>query len=261
MVRRVGVTLAAAAIGVVLWHLVALGAGWVRGVDFPTPWDTAARLWDLVRGRPLADHLLYRHLLDSLARWGLGFAIAAAAGVGYGLVAGWYRGVERLTLPLVHTLQLIPGLAWIPVALLLFGIGQRATVFMIAVTAFVPVAINALAGVKQVDETYVRAARMLGARGPLLLRRVLVPGALPHILSGLRTGLGNGWRVLVAAEMIVGAGTGLGYVIIQARWTLDYASALACVVVIATIGLVVERGIFRTLEQRTVERWGLPRSG
>jgi ABC-type nitrate/sulfonate/bicarbonate transport system permease component len=260
MARRVGMALAAAAIGLALWQVVAMGAGWARGVEFPTPWTTASRLAELVRGRPLAGHLLYRHLLDSLARWGLGFAIAAAAGIGYGLVAGWRPTVERLTMPLVHTLQLVPGLAWIPVALLLFGLGETATIFMIAVTAFGPVAINALAGVKQVDATYVRAARMLGARGTLLLGRVLVPGALPHILSGLRTGLGNGWRVLVAAEMVVGTGTGLGYSIIQARWTLDYGSALACLAVIAAIGLVVERVVFRTLEARTIERWGLARN-
>jgi ABC-type nitrate/sulfonate/bicarbonate transport system permease component len=79
------------------------------------------------------------------------------------------------------------------------------------------------------------------------------------MLSGLRVGLGNGWRVLVAAEMIVGAGTGLGYSIIQARWTLDYTSAFGCIVVIGVIGLVVEQFVFVPLETRTVEQWGLPR--
>ena len=89
--------------------------------------------------------------------------------------------------------------------------------------------------------------------------QVLLPGSLPAILSGLRIGLGNGWRVLVAAEMIVGTGTGLGYSIIQARWTLDYASAFACLGVICVIGLVFEQFIFNPLEQRTIERWALDR--
>lgn len=183
----------------------------------------------------------------------------AAAGVTFGLLAGWWGPLERLASPAVHVLQLIPGLAWIPVALLLFGIGERATVFMIAMTTFPPVAISVLGGAKRVDATYLRAARMMGARGSALLLRVLLPGALPQVLSGLRVGLGNGWRVVVAAEMIVGTGTGLGYSIIQARWTLDYASALACVAVICLIGLVVERVVFLPLERRTVEQWGLPR--
>ena len=164
-------------------------------------------------------------------------------------------------MPCVHMLQLIPGLAWIPVALLIFGVGEKATVFMIAMTAFTPVAINVHGGVKRVDEVYVRAARMMGARGGDLFVHVLIPGALPHILSGLRVGLGNGWRVLVAGEMIVGAGTGLGYAIIQARWTLDYASAFACVVIICVVGLVLERLVFMPLERRTVEQWGLRRQG
>ena len=86
---------------------------------------------------------------------------------------------------------------------------------------------------------------------------MLLPGALPHILSGLRIGLGNGWRVLLAAEMVVGAGTGLGYSIIQARWTLDYSSAFACLLVILGIGLTVEHLVFAPLERWTVERWRL----
>ena len=99
----------------------------------------------------------------------------------------------------------------------------------------------------------------MGAGKKALFLQVLLPGSLPAILSGLRIGLGNGWRVLVAAEMIVGTGTGLGYSIIQARWTLDYTSAFACVGVICAIGLVFEQFIFNPLEQRTIERWALDR--
>jgi len=244
---------------VVAWYALAFGVSHARGVQFPTPGTTLVTLVELLAGRPLADHSLYAHVRDSLVRWSLAFVIAALFGIVYGLVAGGSRTVEQLTVPIVHVLQLIPGLAWIPVALLLFGIGRRATLFMIAVTAFAPVAINVLAGVKCVDVTYIRAARMLGARRRTVLLRVLLPGALPQILTGLRIGLGNGWRVLLAAEMVVGTGTGLGYSIIQARWTLDYAAAFACLVLICLIGLFVERFLFARLERRTIERWGLSR--
>jgi ABC-type nitrate/sulfonate/bicarbonate transport system permease component len=198
--------------------------------------------------------------MASLLRWGIGFVVAATAGVLFGLAAGWWRSLERLVMPSVHTLQLVPGLAWIPVAILLFGIGDGATLFMIAITAFPPVAINVVNGVKRVDEMYVRAARMMGATNGMLFFRVLVPGALPHIVSGLRVGLGNGWRVLVAAEMVVGTGAGLGYAIIQSRWTLDYTGAFVCLTIICVLGLVVEQLIFVPLERRTIERWGLQRA-
>lgn len=258
--RRLWTAVGAAALVVALWYGTAAAVGFVRGVEFPTPWETLRRLAGLLGGQALSGHGLYRHALHSLLRWAGGFALAAAGGITYGLLAGWHPTLRRLTVPTVHVLQLIPGLAWIPAAILLFGIGERATVFMIAVTAFAPVAINVLAGVERVDATYIRAARMMGARGAGLLLRVLIPGALPQILSGLRIGLGNGWRVLVAAEMIVGTGTGLGYSIIQARWTLDYPSAFACVAVICVIGLVVERLVFAPLQRRTVEKWELPRT-
>jgi ABC-type nitrate/sulfonate/bicarbonate transport system permease component len=241
----------------VAWFAVAEIVSQFRGAAFPSPLTTGRALTELLAGKPLAEHNLYRHVLDSLSRWGIGFAIAAAAGVTYGLAAGRSPQTERITLPIVHILQLIPGLAWIPVALLLFGIGAGATVFMIAATAFAPIAINVTDGVKRVDATYLRAARMLGAGGWRLIGGVLVPGALPQILCGLRTGLGSGWRVLVAAEMIVGTGTGLGYSIIQARWTLDYPSAFACLVIICAVGLLIEHGLFARLEQATVARWRL----
>ena len=250
-------------IGLVLvaWFVVAELVSGLRGVDFPSPWTTGKALLALLVGKPLAAQSLSRHLMDSLCRWGIGFVIAAAAGLVYGLAAGCSERIGHITLPVVHMLQLIPGLAWIPVALLLFGIGAQATVFMIAATAFAPIAINVTDGVKRVDATYLRAARMLGAGGWQLVGGVLLPGALPQILCGLRVGLGSGWRVLLAAEIIVGTGTGLGYAIIQSRWTLDYPAAFACLAVICAIGLLIEHCLFARLERATVNRWRLSSSG
>ncbi len=261
IVSNLAFTAGTVLLGGILWQIVAVIVSSARGVDFPTPVMTAGHLARLLTGEDLVDQSIYRHIEDSLRRWVTGFSLAAACGLAFGLAAGREGVFRRLTLPLVHCLQLVPGLAWIPVALLLFGISEKTTVFMIAVTAFPPVAINVLAGVKEVDATYLRAARMLGARGTTLVFRVLLPGALPHILSGLRVGLGNGWRVLLAAEMVVGTGTGLGYSIIQSRWTLDYISAFACLAVIMFIGLAVERLVFANLERWTIERWRLRDSG
>jgi ABC-type nitrate/sulfonate/bicarbonate transport system permease component len=242
---------------ILIWQGTAIVVHVYRHVAFPNPWETTLTLFHLLAGTPLADHPIYLHIRDSLGRWLLGFGIASISGIAYGLVAGWSRSFKDATYLILHILQLIPGLAWIPVAILCFGIGETATIFMIAITAFTPIALNVLSGVEQLDTTFVRAARMLGANGRALLFHVLLPGALPNILSGLRIGLGNGWRVLVAAEMIVGTGTGLGYSIIQARWTLDYRAAFACLMVICLIGLLVEHLIFNPLEKATVSKWNL----
>lgn len=239
------------------WEGVAVLIELKRQVAFPTPWEVGRTLGALLTGAPLAEAPLGRHIGDSLLRWLAGFGIASTAGIGYGLLAGWSKQFRGATLPILHVLQLIPGLAWIPVAILCFGIGEAATVAMIAVTAFTPIALNVLSGVLQLDETLLRAARMMGATGKTILLRVLLPGALPATISGLRIGLGNGWRVLVAAEMVVGTGTGLGYAIIEARWTLDYASAFSCIGIICLIGLLVEHLLFKPLEERTIARWYL----
>ncbi len=244
---------------ITVWQCVAMLVTAWRSVPFPTPWDTLTRLWSALAGETLVDHSLFRHTLDSLARWVVAFLCASISGVVFGVSAGWWRLLEKMSMPAIHILQLIPGLAWIPVAILLFGVGENATFFMIAVTAFAPVAISVVSGVKRVEVGYVRAAEMLGADRKTVFLKVLLPGALPHILSGLRIGLGNGWRVLVAAEMIVGTGTGLGYAIVQSRWTLDYASAFVCIVIICLVGLAMERLVFSPLEKKTVERWGLAR--
>jgi len=255
--RRITAVVAPAALIWAVWQLTAVLVTWRRGIPFPTPWETIVRLAELARGVPMLKHSVYRHTWDSLVRWATGFTISATLGLLLGLLAGWRRSIERVLFPVFYAIQLIPGLTWIPVALLLFGVGEKATIFMIAATVFSPVAINVLVGVRQIDEKYVRAARMMGVEGGRLFFQVLVPGALPNILSGLRIGLGNGWRVLVAGEMVVGAGTGLGYSILQARWTLDYTSAFACVVIICLIGFCVENLIFRPIERCTTDRWGL----
>lgn len=245
---------------IISWQLVAALVTYLRGVPFPTPWTTSLRLIAVFFGDLVINNSIYRHIIDSTSRWVIGFGLAAFCGIGFGLMAGWWHFFDRLTRPTVYVLQLVPGLAWIPVALLLFGVGEKATFFMIYITAFAPIAINVVDGVKRVDEHYIRAAQMLGTRGKTLFFRVLLPSALPQIISGLRVGLGNSWRVLVAAEMIVGTGTGLGYSIIQARWTLDYTSAFVCIFVICLVGLFIERFVFISLERHTIQRWGLSRT-
>lgn len=244
---------------VLIWQGVAEFALWQRGVPFPTPWQTVLRLLEMVSGSTMAGQTLGVHLMDSLRRWLIGFIIAATLGIAFGLLAGRFRTMEIATARIPQTLLLVPGLAWVPVAILLFGVGENATIFMIALAAFAPVAVTVLSGIRAVDNSVIRAARMLGANSGTLFFRVLVPAALPSILVGLRLGLGTGWRVLVAAEMVVGTGTGLGYSIIQSRWNLDYTSSFACIVVVCALGLAIEQILMQFVENRTLQHWSSPR--
>jgi len=256
-VKKLFLALLPLAIVLLIWQAAAQTVLMLRGVAFPTPWETFARLAQLAGGDRLSNHSLWAHIAGSLKRWLIGFGIAAFLGIGYGMIAGRVRWLEKATARIPQMLLLVPGLAWIPVAILMFGIGESATVFMIAVSAFAPIAINVLAGIKNIDIGLIRAAEMMGAGKNALFFRVLIPASLPALLSGLRIGLGTGWRVLVAAEMVVGTGTGLGYAIIQSRWTLDYASSFACIAVICLIGLLFEHVFLKQLERQTVERWAL----
>jgi ABC-type nitrate/sulfonate/bicarbonate transport system permease component len=244
-------------VAVMAWYAVATAVQTLRDVDFPTPLDTAERLVALFAGERLSERSIYRHIRDSLLRLTIGFGIGAAAAVVTGVAAGSRETLRSIVAPLLHALQLVPSLAWIPVALLLFGVGEMSTVFMIVMAVLTPVAICVMDGVSRVDTQYIRAARMLGAEEKTVFLHVLLPASLPALITGLRLGLGHGWRVVVAAEMIVGTGTGLGYSIIEARWTLDYASAFACVAVICAIGLLFERFVFERIETVTIKRWTL----
>jgi len=238
-----------------LWHVTAAGITAWHDVPFPTPRQTVCRFIELLNGQRLAEHTIFQHITVSLSRWLSAFGIAALSGTLYGIMAVRWKWFEQLTAPLPQILLSVPGLAWIPLAILVFGIGEMATLFMICITAFAPIALATVKGIKQVDISYIRAAKMLGANNNNLFFKVMIPAALPALVSGLRVGLGNSWRVLVAAEMVVGSGNGLGFSIIEARWTLDYTAAFACIMIICCIGLIFEHGIFRTLERRTLERW------
>lgn len=243
-----------------VWSALALVVSWWRSVPFPSPVSTALQLWSLIQGTPLLEYSVYTHMAVSLRRWALGYALAVVVGVGYGLIAGRWPVLARLTSGIPRLLLLIPGLAWIPVSILLFGVGETATVSMIFLTAFAPIAINVCSGLANVDQNLIRAARMLGAGPSTLFFKVLLPAALPAILCGLRLGLGTAWRVLVAAEMVIGTGQGLGYAIIQARWNLDYTSSFACIALICALGVILEYLFLGSLEQKTLQRW-TPRKG
>jgi ABC-type nitrate/sulfonate/bicarbonate transport system permease component len=240
-----------------IWQLIALWVTQTRGVPFPTPISTCQRLISLVLGNLLYEKTIGHHLVTSLFRWGMGYMISVVIGLSIGMTFGIYRLIHDLFMPTVYIIQLIPGLAWIPITLLLFGLGEGATIFMISMTALAPIIISTTGGIRSVPPIYTNVAKMLGLSQSQVFLHVLLPASLLSIINGLRIGFANGWRVLIAAEMVVGVSTGLGYSLMQARWSLDFEAALVCVFIICTVGLIVEKLLFARIERKILQRQGL----
>jgi NitT/TauT family transport system permease protein len=170
---------------------------------------------------------------------------------------GRARLAEDVLLPLVSIAAPIPGVAYAPLFLLWFGLGNFSAVLLVAFVSSFPIIFNTWTGVKAVKEIWVRAAQAMGADERRLFRQVILPGALPYILSGLRLGLAQAWRILVVVELLAAVPWGLGWLIFGAREFLNTDVMLAGIVVIGVIGLGLENLVFRRIEQLTVVRWGM----
>jgi NitT/TauT family transport system permease protein len=170
---------------------------------------------------------------------------------------GRWRLAEDLVLPLVSMGAPIPGIAYAPLFLLWFGLGNLSTILLVAFVSAFPIIFNTWTGVKAVKDVWVRAALAMGADDRRLFHKVILPGALPYILGGLRLGLAQAWRILIGVEMLAAVPWGLGWMIFGAREFMNTDVMLAGVLVIGAIGLALEKLIFQRLEDFTVVRWGM----
>ncbi len=207
----------------------------------------------LIVGIP-PGNLLHNHMLYSLYRVALGYAIAAILAIPLGLLMGWSPPLLRMTRSLFEVVRPIPPLAWIPIAILWFGIGIKSAAFIIFLGAFFPIFLNTISGVLSIHPILIEAARTLHAKEKDIFLKVLLPGAVPSIFVGMRIGVGIGWMTLVAAEFTgVKEGYGLGYMIMTARDIQRPDEILAGMFVIGVIGLLIDIGL-RTVESRMI-RW------
>ena len=233
-----------------LWEAVA-HAGLFPTRFFP-PLGTIAATF----ARLTVSGVLPHHAFDTIVRLIAGFALAAVFGVAVGIMMGRSRRAEDILLPLVSIGAPIPGLAYAPLFLLWFGPGNVSAVALVAFVSAYPIIYNSWTGVKAVKEIWLRSAQAMGADSRRLFRHVVVPGALPYIVTGLRLGLAQAWRILVAVEMLAAVPWGLGWLIFGAQEFLNNVM-LAGIVVIALIGLALEKLVFQRLEEFTVVRWGM----
>jgi ABC-type nitrate/sulfonate/bicarbonate transport system permease component len=217
----------------------------------PAVQDVAAALWELAVKGELAVHVL-----ASLWRLLLGVALGVATGVIGGFVVGLNRPIAEFLSPLIVFFNAISGIVWLPLVIGWLGIGTALAVFLIWNTVFFIVFQNTVLGVQLVPQVYEQGVQALGGGRWETLRSVILPGALPYILTGLRSGLGFGWRALIAAEL-VGATTGLGQMIFGATEYHRSDIIIGGCLLIGLIAIAMDRWLLLPIEQRTIQRWGL----
>jgi len=210
--------------------------------------------------RLLNKGILLSSAASTLNRLLLGFLISGVVGVFVGILMGRYRVIEETLLPLISFIYPIPGIAYAPLFVLWFGLGDLPSILLISFASVFPVIMNTWKGVKAVKPVWIRSATVMGAKESDIFRKIVLPGALPFILSGLRLGLAAAWRILVAVEMLMSVKIGLGWMIFGSQTFLNTDVMLATIILIGLIGVLMEKQIFERIERRTVVRWGMVRS-
>jgi NitT/TauT family transport system permease protein len=251
VLREVWPRLAAVAIIVVLWQLM-YQSGFFDKVSLPSP----VQVWDsLVHNT--ANGKIPRATEASLFRLVIGFAISVAAGTIFGLLEVASGFFERSFGSLIIGLQSLPSIAWLPLAILWFGLNETAVLFVVVIGSFPAVALATLNSVRQVPPLLQRAGQTLGAKGWRLYRHVVLPAAIPGYVSGLQQGWAFAWRSLMAAELIATGALGLGQLLNSSREFLDTGTVIAVMVVIVVIGMFVDLAVFGTIDVRIRSRRGL----
>jgi NitT/TauT family transport system permease protein len=232
------------------WELLSRLGPWPPWL-FPGPLEVGARLWAIA-----LDGRLAAAAARSLARLGQGYALSVAIGVPLGITMARSAGLRAGLRPLVMGLQALPSICWLPLAMLWFGLSERAIVFVVVMGSLLAISIATEDAVSGVDPVLLRAAGTLGIRGARFHAGVLLPAALPGILTGLKLGWSFAWRALMAGELLFVAG-GLGQLLQTGRELLDAALVMGVMVAIVAIGVIVDRVLFRFAELAVRRRWGL----
>lgn len=249
--RKVVLPLVTAAVLLVAWHFAVRFSG---TKIFPSPLAVARAVITLGE-----KSLLWRYIGDSLMRVAAGYTLAVILGIPCGILLGWYPRLARAFNPLIQMMRPISPLAWMPLAVIWFGVSNLAPIFLIFLASFFPIVVAAMNGVRDVPPVFLQAGRNFGLTPAQQMRQIVFPAVLPRILVGLRISFGVAWLVLVAAEMIA-VDSGLGYLIIDARNAgKRYDLVVAGMLLIGVIGLFLDFVIRRTERLKWV-RWGFKQS-
>ena len=251
MLRRAAVTLALAA---AVYQAIAMS-----GLFAPVLVPSLERVViAFVTG--ITDGTMLAHAGATLYRVAVGFSLAVAIGVPLGILMARFRLVENFFMPLVSALMPIPSLAWVPVFILWFGLGNTVAILIVFYAAMFPLLVNTWTGVRAVNPLWLRAAGAMGANERALFWKVMLPGAFPFVITGLRQAFLRAWIAVVGAEMLAASDWGLGWIIFDAKEFLNADVMLASLALIGLIGFAFERLVFGSLERITVQRWGMVRA-
>jgi NitT/TauT family transport system permease protein len=252
--RSAAIAIVTLAVAALIYDAVAR-TGYFPPVLMPTIPKIGAKLLEV-----LLDGTMLMHTAGTLARVLFGLTLAVAVGLPLGILMGRFKPVENFVMPLASALMPIPSLAWVPVFILWFGLGNTVAVLIVFYAALFPMLLNTWSGVRAVNPIWLRAAGAMGADEHALFWKVIVPGASPFIITGLRQAFLRAWIAVIGAEFLAASDFGLGWVIFDAKEFLNADLMLASLAVIGAIGFVFERLVFGSIEKATVQRWGMVRS-
>jgi len=235
---------------IVVWQIISMAGVWPDNI-FPTPYEVAEDL-----AYSAADGSLFYGIATSMWRLSIGLAIAIGGGVVLGIFMARVEVINQTVGSLVLGLQSIPSIAWVPLAILWFGLTDGGIIFVTAIGAIFAVTINTYTGVKNIDPHYIEAARNMGAKGSQLITAVLIPAAFPYMISGFKQGWAFAWRGVIGAELLFSF-LGLGFLLNAGRSLNDVSQVISIMIVIMIIGLVIDSVVFKKLENKVMSRWGL----
>ena len=250
MRKYLGKKIAFYVIIVVVWQIVASANIWPNNI-FPSPLEVGE---DLVY--TAADGSLFYGIGTSLVRLMIGLAIAISGGILLGIFMARVETVNQTIGSLVLGLQSVPSIAWVPLAILWFGLTDVGIIFVTAIGAVFAVTINTYTGVKNIDPNYIAAARNMGAKGTQLITNVLIPAAFPYMISGFKQGWAFAWRGVIGAELLFSF-LGLGFLLNVGRQLNDVSQVISIMIVIMVIGILIDGFVFKRLENKVMSRWGL----
>lgn len=220
---------------------------------FPQPIEVFKTMWYLA-----ADNTLFIAITSSLQRLVAGYLLSVVIGVAIGLVIVKYKYIDENFRSLILGLQTLPSIVWLPFAILWFGLTESAIIFVIAIGSIFAISIATESGIKNANPLYIRAAKTMGAEGRRLYFNVILPSAMPSVISGMKQGWSFAWRALMAGEMLIGA-KGLGNVLMVGRELGDISQVVAVMIVIVFVGLIIDKAAFGRIEEKMRTSWGLNR--
>lgn len=231
-------------------------AGILNEFLFPPPSSIFPHMWSK-SGVDIQDGVLYSHVYYSMLRLLTGLALATAAGTLIGILIGLTKWGRFIFKPLLSLFMPVPTLAWTPILLLLMGVDNKTTILIVFIAASFEIILNVVAGIENMNVKVFWVARSMGASPLQIFFKVIIPGILPYLITGVKLGSGYAWRALIAAEMLAASSYGLGFMIYEASEFMDMTTIYGGLVMIALLGYLIENVLMGAVERRTVEKWGV----